>query len=550
MPTHVVRKIAAPMIGLSAVLLALGVFAAWNVNKQQQASSDLFVREMHAMLAIEDLHIEMRDVRYYVNRFLRTDDPQSLIEAFALRNKTDPLLENARSLARRGHEQDLIEIAAAGYQRFFAELDRLSGPIISGYVPDSAAPPLRRPSSPELVEEFTVLSDVLLTNEVLTPLRQCISFNQEVVERANEANQQTAQHLKIGFLLLGICGSAAGLLTGTGIARAVGRSIVQLNVSVRDVVGKLHDVRAPVTISRDGGFQGIESDLKRLEDDIGEVVRRLQQRETELLRAEQLARVGQLAAGLAHELRNPLMPMKMLVQAALERGDDAGLKGRSLHVINDEISRLEKSIQSFLDFARPPVPEKSTVDITEVIRQVINLVNGRARQQEVKIIQNLPVTSVIAIVDQSQIRQLILNLLLNALDALPNGGTIQISIDTGVTPPSSREATGSQPILSGEINEHDALRLPFRDTQQASHSESQSDWFAIRIWDSGTGIPSELMDTIFEPFVTSKETGTGLGLSICQRIATAHSGFLTVKNRETGGAEFTLLLPLRPPSSC
>lgn len=550
MPSHVVRKIAAPMIGLSVVLLALGVFAAWNVNKQQQASSDLFVREMHAMLAIEDLHIEMRDVRYYVNRFLRTDDPQSLIEAFALRNKTDPLLENARTLARRGHEQDLIEIAASGYQRFFAELDRLSEPIIRGHVPDSVSPPLRRPSSPELVEEFTVLSDVLLTNEVLTPLRQCISFNQEVVERANEANQQTAQHLKIGFLLLGICGSAAGLLTGTGIARAVGRSIVQLNVSVRDVVGKLHDVRDPVTISREGGFQGIESDLKRLEDDIGDVVRRLQQRETELLRAEQLARVGQLAARLAHELRNPLMPMKMLVQAALERGDEAGLKGRSLHVINDEISRLEKSIQSLLDFARPPVPEKSPVDINQLISQVFNLVNGRANQQEVKILLNLPQQSVVAVVDQTQIRQLILNLLLNALDALPNGGFIRISIDVNVASPwSPKSGATTRPVSSGEINEHDALRLPYRETQAAPDRESPLDWFAIRIWDSGAGIPAELMDTIFEPFVTSKETGTGLGLSICQRIATAHSGILTVRNRETGGAEFQLLLPFRPVSA-
>ncbi|MFO1044595.1 MAG: ATP-binding protein [Planctomycetaceae bacterium] len=545
MPSHVVRKIAAPMIGLSVVLLALGVFAAWNVNKQQQASSDLFVREMHAMLAIEDLHIEMRDVRYYVNRFLRTDDPQSLIEATTLRNKTDPLLENARSLARRGQEQELIEIAATGYQRFFAELDRLSKPIISGHVPNGSAAPLRRPSSPELVKEFTDLSDVLLTNEVLTPLRQCISFNQEVVERANEANQQTAQHLKIGFLLLGICGAAAGLLTGTGIARAVGRSIVQLDISVRDVVGKLHDVRAPVTISHDGGFQGIESDLKRLEDDIGDVVRRLQQRETELLRTEQLARVGQLAAGLAHELRNPLMPMKMLVQAALDRGDDTGLKGRSLHIINDEISRLEKSIQSFLDFARPPVPEKTSVDITDLIRQVINLVNGRARQQEVKIQQNLPGMSVIVIVDQSQIRQLILNLLLNALDALPNGGTIQVAIDIDVTSPVAPK-TETQPISKGEINEHDALRLPLREKEEAPDSNGNEDWFAIRIADSGPGIPTELMESIFEPFVTSKETGTGLGLSICQRIATAHSGFLTVQNREAGGAEFTLLLPFRP----
>lgn len=544
MPARVVRTIAAPMIVLSVVLLLLGVFAAWNVNEHQQENSDLFLREMHAMLAIEDLHIQMRDVRYLVNRFLRTGDPKSLAEAADLRLKTDRLLDNARVLARPGREKELIEVVAVGYQKFFHELARLSAPLFATTTPtDKLAPSRRREISAQLVDDFTDLSDELLTNEVLNPLRECVSFDQEVVERANEASQQTAQHLKIGFLLLGICGCAAGLLLGTGIARAVGRSIVQLNVSVRDVVGKLYEVRGPLTISHTGGFQGIESDLRQLAEEIGNVVSELQQRETELQRSEQLARVGQLAAGLAHELRNPLMPMKMLVQAALEKGDDIGLKGRSLRVINDEIGRLEQSIQAFLDFARPPVPEKTAVDVNDVVQQVFNLVSGRADQQSVVIRLNLPLNHVVAHVDRSQIRQLILNLLLNSLDVLPNGGAIDVLVERDVASPfvvkPLAESARSFPL--GEITEHDALRLanPRREMEMAR----SSGWFAVRIADNGPGIPPDLLDKLFEPFVTTKETGIGLGLSICQRIATAHQGSLTVHNRPSGGAEFVLSLP-------
>lgn len=534
------------MIVLSIVLLALGVFAAWNVNEQQQSNSDLIVREMHAMLAIEDLHIEMRDVRYLVNRFLRTGDPQSLADATDLRRKTDRLLDNARTLARPGREKELIEIVAVGYTKFFNELERLSAPLFATTTPTDTSPrPRRREISVQLADDFTDLSDELLTNEVLNPLRECVSFDQEVVELANEASQETAQHLKIGFLLLGICGSAAGLLLGTGIARAVGRSIVQLNVSVRDVVGKLHEVRGPLTISHTGGFQGIESDLRQLEEEIGSVVSELQQRETELLRSEQLARVGQLAAGLAHELRNPLMPMKMLVQAALEKGDDVGLKGRSLRVINDEISRLEQSIQAFLDFARPPVPEKSSVDINDSVQQVFNLVSGRADQQSVVIRLNLPLNHVVARVDRNQVRQLILNLLLNSLDVLPNGGEIDVQVEREVVSPfAAKVPADSEPPLSpGEMTEHDALRMSMQLPRRETETARPAAWFAVRISDSGPGIPPELLDTLFEPFVTTKETGTGLGLSICQRIATAHQGTLTVQNRPNGGAEFVLSLP-------
>lgn len=532
---RVVWKIAAPMIGLGTVLLCLGMFAAWNVNKQQQASSDLISRELHVMLVFPELQLEMREIRYRLNQFLRTKDRSLLKSIQPLHVNADRLLTEAKSLARLPEEQSLIHVVETGYDNFFADFQRLSDSLLANLQDDG--------NDSEFTRELTHLVDEKLTNDVLQPLRECVELDQQVVERTNEASHQTAQHLRIGFLLLGLCGGAAGLLLGLGIARAVGRSIVQLNVSVRGVAGKLQDVKGPVTFSHTGDLQGIESALQMLEQDIAAVVELLQKRETELLRSEQLAQVGQLAAGLAHELRNPLMPMKILVQAAIARGDDAGLKGRALHVINDEIGRLEQSIQAFLDFARPPLPEKTSVDLNEVVQHVIELVSGKAQRQAVVIRPNLPRPHLVASVDRTQIRQLVLNLVLNALDALPHGGVIDLHVEPNVPSPVSDRRTlhDNRPFPEGEMTEHDALRLIRRYPHE--HAMRPASWCAIRIADGGSGVPPELLDSLFEPFVTTKETGTGLGLSICQRIATAHQGILTVHNRPTGGAEFVLKLP-------
>jgi signal transduction histidine kinase len=332
-----------------------------------------------------------------------------------------------------------------------------------------------------------------------------VSFNRQVVEKTNEASRLTAQHMRLGFLLLGICGSIAGVLTGLGIARAVSRSMVQLSVSVRGVAGKLNEVSGPVTISHIGDLQGLEFGLKNLEHQISQVVERLQQRETELLRCEQLASVGQLAAGLAHELRNPLMPMKMLVQTAMERGDEGQLAGRKLQVMYDEICRLEQSIQTFLDFARPPELKVAAVDIAGVIDDTIDLVASRARQQDVEIRCVIPPERVIAQVDRDQLRQVLLNLVLNALDELSMGGLIEVQL---------------RPTGCEEGN------------------------FEIRLSDTGGGIRPEVLGRLFQPFATTKETGMGLGLSMCQRIIASHRGTIAIHNRPQGGAEVVIRLPI------
>ena len=230
------------------------------------------------------------------------------------------------------------------------------------------------------------------------------------------------------------------------------------------------------------------------------MVQQLQQRERELSRSEQLARLGQLAAGMAHELRNPLTPMKMLVQSAIEK-KEGGLQGRSLEIIYEEIMRQEKSIQSFLDFAKPPTPEKANCALQDVLTASSELIRGRCKQQHVEFQLEVPSEPLVATVDRNQISQLVLNLLLNALDAMPDGGKLDLKLSSW----------------------HQI------DKSMHPHGERR-DWIDISVTDTGTGIDAETMKNLFQPFATTKETGSGLGLVTCERIALDHGGRIHVES--------------------
>ena len=141
----------------------------------------------------------------------------------------------------------------------------------------------------------------------------------------------------------------------------------------------------PIHLSPDWDVESLDILLRRMADEVGTVVERLERSQREVLRAEQLAALGQLAAGLAHELRNPLTSMKILVQSAVERGESAGLSGRPLAVLEEEIVRLEGSIQAFLDFARPPAPEKRRFDLDKVLEGKLDLISARAALTSVAI---------------------------------------------------------------------------------------------------------------------------------------------------------------------
>ncbi|HEX7446620.1 MAG TPA: ATP-binding protein [Pirellulales bacterium] len=484
-----VLRVTAPMIGVSLLLLTVGAVSAWYVHSMQQESSVSLARDMASMLAAEDLVITMRDARSKLNFFLRTGDRTYLAQIPVLRQSTDRLLSTAKESAAEDREKQLLKELDRGRLKFFDEVERAA----------------RAPAEEMSSRVESLLNGNALQEEMFEPALAYVSFHRKEVARRGEQSQAAADRMGLGFLLLGLCGSAAGLLAGFGIARGISRSIVQLSVPVHGAAGKLNEVVGPITLSTGGGFDELERALQNMADHIGTVVERLEQREREVMRSEQLAAVGQLAAGVAHELRNPLMAMKILVQAAAEREASGGLQGRDLAVVEEEIGRLEESIQSLLDFARPPQPAKRLVDLRELIEHTADLASARAEQQHVALHRDLPRQPAMVEVDGGQIKQVLLNLLFNALDALPSGGNIWIRV---------------------------------RDEPAAG-----SPGYTLRVIDDGAGLPAELGERIFEPFVSTKETGTGLGLPICRRVIEAHGGQIDADPLPERGAAFTLWLP-------
>ncbi|MBM4070348.1 MAG: histidine kinase [Planctomycetes bacterium] len=477
-----------PMVAVSLLLLAIGVVAAWSMHRLQSEVSEILAAHVGSVRAAGEFEISMRETRKHLSYCLLTGDRAHLRHIPELRAQTDYWLTEAERLATTPKEASLTRRIRQGYEQFCEQLAEIS---------ESRSTPV---SPRKVLDE---IHDGLM-KEILKPAHDYLELNEETAVAASKENQRMTQRMSLVLLLLGSTGSLAGLLAGFAIARGIRQSLVQLSLPLGDAAGKLKEVVGPITFSTRGGFKDLERILRTVAEHVGTVVRRLQESQREILRSEQLAAVGQMAAGMAHELRNPLMAMKLLVQAAAERG----LRDRDLTVLEDEILRLENLVQSFLNYARPPQIEKRPVNLVDLIRQKLVLVASTAEPRGIHIDVEWPTVPVIVEADLGQMRQVLLNLLLNAVDAIePPGGRVIIRI---------------------------------RDDR---HSGTAPSGVAIEVEDTGRGLPLDLGARIFEPFVSSRETGLGLGLSICKRIMEAHGGKISACSLPQGGARFTVWLP-------
>ncbi len=491
------RRTTLPVIAVGVLLLGAGVLSAWGVHGLHRRSSDILSQNVSSIRAAEEFETVAHELRYRLKRFLGTGNQRHLEEISGLLPRGTRRLDRAQRRATTPRERELVEDIRGGYEDFVATFDRVA-------VADA-------PEQPELAGH---LADEVIPNDILAYTKQYIELNEEQLADSTERNQATANQLMFGLLLLGTCGGAAGLLAGLAIARRVNRIIVRLSLPLRHTAGKLGKVVGPVAVSADPGFDDLESVLQTISERVSTVVERLQENQREILRAEQLAAVGQLAAGLAHELRNPLTSVKTILQLADAPEE---LTGRDLDVLKQEMTRLEEAVQTFLDFARPPRPDKRPVDLDELLTETVELVRRRAEQNRIDLDYRPAEQPIVAVADATQVRQVVLNLLLNALDAVSSGGAVRLE--------------------SGIDSER---AVPHRRRRRRG-------WAAVRVADTGKGLPDGLADRIFEPFMSTKESGTGLGLSICKRIVEAHGGEITAADGPDGGAVFTFRLPLEPP---
>jgi len=228
----------------------------------------------------------------------------------------------------------------------------------------------------------------------------------------------------------------------------------------------------------------------------------------QLVRSAQMASLGQLSANIAHEIRNPLTSIKMRLYSLQEELKNHPAAKEDTHVIGEEIDRMERVIQSFLDFARPPTPNLEKCDIHPVLEGTIQLLSPKVEAQGVKVQKRWEAPSPELEIDREQMRQAFLNLMLNAIEAMPQGGTLDISTS----------------IRKGVRTHVPFLEIEFKDT--------------------GSGILPETKGKLFEPFFTTKETGTGLGLFIASRIIQMHKGVITADSERGRGARFTVRLPV------
>lgn len=238
--------------------------------------------------------------------------------------------------------------------------------------------------------------------------------------------------------------------------------------------------------------------------------------EEQLRRVDRLATVGEMAARLAHEIRNPLASLSGSIQLL---GEELALEGsnrRLMDIVLRETQRLNGLLTDFLLFARPERPQLEEMDLSRMLNEVLELFMERRRGDRSVEVKAQIQPHLKILVDSKKMRQTIWNLLNNALEAMPGGGRLEVRArwGEGQEPPSISE--GSQ-------------------------------WVLLEVEDTGEGIPPEDLKQIFDPFFTTKEKGTGLGLSVVHRCMEDLGGKVFVKSQKGRGTCFILWIPARPP---
>jgi signal transduction histidine kinase len=477
-------RVVGPTLLVSFLLLGVCVAIALYLVGQQASSAVELGENVSSNQVADDLEQSLKDLLVS----LRTGN----LQVDLLHEHVRQQLAAARRLADKPEELDFVERMAGGLRRYFQAMEQANS--ATGTARDQAVAEAAR----------------LLEKEIVPTCVKLREFNTRQISESEAAHRSTVQWVAWGLAGVGLLCSVAGIVMGYGVARGLRQSIHRLSVSVRDAAGKLRQDLPTVVLREDGDLHYLQEQMQRLVREIGQVVERLQQREREVLRADQMAAVGQMAAGVAHELRNPLTSIKLLVQANQEEAEQRGQPVEDLKIIEAEIRRMERCLQVFLDYARPPRLERSRSDLAEIVERVFTLVGGRARKQKVSLEFTPPSTPIVADVDGAQIQQLLVNLALNALDAMPGGGTLTVELDS-----------------------------------------AQDRSIELRVLDTGSGITPDNLPRLFQPFVSSKETGLGLGLVISRRIAENHGGSLRAFNRPPHGACLVLDLPagVRSPAA-
>jgi nitrogen-specific signal transduction histidine kinase len=244
----------------------------------------------------------------------------------------------------------------------------------------------------------------------------------------------------------------------------------------------------------------------------------LKRLELQIRRSDRLASLGTLSAGMAHEIKNPLVSIKTFAQLLPERYQDSDFRDTFSNLIGHEIDRIDSLVNQLLRFARPAKPVLARMHVHEVLEKSLQLVGHRLYQKEIKLTRSWRAEVDTIRADADQLEQVFLNFFLNAMEAMKRGGELNVVTEI-------HAATEWEAALAGTNGDsHEVLRVTIRD--------------------NGEGIRKEDIPHVFDPFFTTKDYGTGLGLSVVHGIIQEHGGQIEVESELKRGTAFHIVFPL------
>jgi len=486
-------------IGIAGVILAFGAVVVFSLTSHQRTNRSLkVINQVYLPLMLSMAEAQATQVIFntLLDRLFEERDPTVTRNWIGAARRVRPVilrslgkdLRQAEALDLNLEEKDLLKRAQKQISfmlRSYKDNEPLYEELFS-----SLSDGRNMHHSRKLLEDLK--RKERKNEKVLRSLRNELTVRMTTL--ADEMEQDEFNALVSLAAAFGIA-----LMIGFGVALGVHRTLkplARLHAGVRSVARG--DLSKRVDVERDDEIGSLARDFNRMAD-------ALVDRERRMVRSERLAAVGELAAHVTHEIRNPLSSMGLNVEMLEEEmssmkgtsGEAAGL----IKAVHSEIDRLSGITEDYLNLARLPEPVLEDTDLNAVVRSVVEFFRPQLAENEVKVDLVLDEGLLPVPVDEGQMRQAMGNLLKNAMEAMPDGGTICVN----------------------------------------THKNDEGVFLGVT--DDGPGVTDEIRGRIFDSFFSTKESGTGLGLPLTRQIINAHGGRIEYRDGDTGGTVFEIFIP-------
>jgi signal transduction histidine kinase len=461
-----------------------GLVTLWHNESMDTLISALIDKNVASYQAAEGLETALLQQKGYLTYYFLDGDPQWLKEIQKYNQAFEEWLGKARKSAYTEPMREILGQIGAEYQKYLGDRER----VINLYRRGDREAGARLHW--EVREQYV---------NILNLCQRYKLIQEYVISRVRTESQARAQYIKLFALVVVPLVVLLGVLLAYILIKQILGPIRQLALETAPA-----NPEAPLPDE----VKALSTRVHSLIEDVDLVQSELTRSQEHLLQSGKWAMVGKLAAGVAHSIRNPLTSVNMRLYSLKRSLAMSSSQDEDFQVISEEIRHIDTIVRNFLEFSRPPKLKMQQISPSDVVDIALVLLRYRLESYRVKVSLERRGRLPEIWADPDQLKEVLVNLILNACEVMVGGGHITI-----------REATGEDAALGPAA--------------------------IIRVSDTGPGIPESIRDKVFQPFFSTKEEGTGLGLSIAIRIIEDHGGRLELEDGAEGGATFMITLPFQ-----